>query len=71
MEIARDRNLNFSSGIFVILGTIRDRMVSAGRVWATWHMFTRRKKNRGPFGKLTNPEHVEQVHAREDFLSRI
>ena len=46
-------------------------MVSAGRVWTTWHMCIPRKKNRGPFGKLTNSEHVGQAHTREDFLSRI
>ena len=69
MEIARDRNLNFLVAFLLFWGTIRDCMVSAGKVWATWHMCIPRKKNRGPFGKLTYPEHVDQAHReRRPFL---
>ena len=70
MEIARD-NFNSSCGIFVILKTVRGRMVSAGTGVGDVARARSLEEESGPFRRLTKSKHVEHAQEREDLFTRI
>ena len=71
MEIARDHNFNSSSGIFIILKTVRGRMVSTRTGVGNVAHARLLKEESGPFGRLTKSKHVEHAQEREGLFTRI
>ena len=71
MEIAKGHNFNSSSGILVILKTVRGRMVSRGTSVGDVARARSLEEESGPFERLTKSKRVEHAQEREDLSTRI